>query len=81
MPLQNRFLPGTVVKITKGAFTNSIGVVLDPQRAVDQRGKLFPQPAKGYHWVMLTLNNNPFPAHMSEDDLELITPEDGASET
>jgi len=72
MPNEIKFPPGTVVKIVNGAFTDLVGVVLDPAKAVDPRGNLYPPPAAGYHWVMLTLNNSPFPAHLFQDEIQAV---------
>jgi hypothetical protein len=55
------FVPGTLVKVVKGAFAGPVGVVLDPKKAVDPRGKPYPTTLPGYYWVLLTLNDTPIP--------------------
>jgi hypothetical protein len=72
MSADKQFSPGTLVHVVKGAFSGCVGVVLDPAKAVDLRGQLFPAVAGGYHWVMVTLNAALFPAHLHEDEIEPI---------
>jgi hypothetical protein len=68
----SKFQPGTVVKVIGGAFADCVGVVLDP-KAVDANGRSFPAVACGYHWVMLTLNSAPFPAHLHEHEIASVS--------
>jgi hypothetical protein len=70
------FSPGTLVKVTKGAFVGRPGIALDPEKAVDGRGGRFPAPTSGYFWVMLTLNDSLFPAHLHQDEIEAMPQSD-----
>jgi hypothetical protein len=69
---KQRFQPGTLVKVKHGAFAGRVGAVLDPKSAVDARGNPYPATRAGYHWVMLILNDTPFPAHLHQDEIEPI---------
>ena len=69
----SKFPRGTLVRVVKGVLANYPGVVLDPN-AVDASGRPLPPVACGYHWVMLTLNNSPFPAHFHEHEIASFSP-------
>jgi hypothetical protein len=75
MAEQHAFAPGTEVRVIKGAFAGRVGVVLDPTKALDPLGNQLPSPHEGCHWVTLTLNDLPFPAHLSNDEIEPISAE------
>jgi hypothetical protein len=67
---ENKFVPGTLVKVLKGAFAKQVGVVLDVNKAADARGNLLPATRTGYYWVELTLNGCLFPAHLFRDEID-----------
>jgi transcription antitermination factor NusG len=66
------FSPGTLVKVVKGAFADRLGVVLDPEKAVDERCQPFPLPRPSYYWVMLAINDRPVPAHLFKDEIVAV---------
>ncbi len=68
----SNFSPGTLVKVTTGAFVGQTGVILDTSKAVDVRGNAFPSTRPGYHWVMVTLSGALFPAHLHEDEIKPV---------
>jgi len=79
LPLQSRLMadkstltPGMLVKVTDGAFAGQVGVVLDSRNAVDSMGNLCPPTMTGHYWVMLSLPNSEFQAHLYQDEIEHI---------
>ncbi len=64
--------PGIMVKVIKGPFSGKMGVLIDASKAVDQRGNLYPPPSAGYYWILLSLNDSLFPAHMHHDEIEAV---------
>ncbi len=75
-----RFASGLTVRVVKGDFAGSTGVVLDQNNARDPKGAPLPptRPGSGYFWVMLSLKDKPFPAHLFCDEIQVLASEPGA---
>jgi hypothetical protein len=64
------YAPGTLVKVTKGAYAGKEGRVADPSQAVDARGERYPPALAGFYWVML--KSALFPVHLYQDQMEPV---------
>ncbi len=59
---------GDRVRVLAGKYAGMIGTVIDPACA----GEMLPKPREAYFWVSVILGKFVVPAHLHQDDVQLI---------